>query len=292
MSSDHIMDTEVERLSVELLDELASNERRTVDPRTVDLRFTHLKAFAQSAAHALHTMTRSDDSQTASTRTGSGSHALSLGGAEVAVFAGKVRRGKEWDAFRADNAGKVILNPAEFARVRGVSDAIRRNKVAERLLFSEGTVREQRIDWEWNGRKCRSTPDARSLRTLIELKSCRSSSPEQFRRDALRYAYPSQLAFYRRAIEQATGVRPREVYIIAVEQAAPYAVTPFQLTERALEAGDRLVKGWFEQLRVCEATGMWPEYTLGIEEFDVIDFDAEAAIAMRDDDGTRSDVAF
>lgn len=282
---------EVERLSIELLDELASNERRVIDPRTVPVRFHHLKAFQLSPAHALHAMTRGGDDETLSKRIGSGAHAFTLGGNDVVVFDG-IRRGKGWDAFKAEHTGKIILNASEHYRARSIADAIRRNKVAERVLFADGVIREGRIDWEWNGRKCRATPDARSLRTLSELKSCRTADPERFKRDALRYSYPAQLAYYRRAIEIATGVRPRDVYIFAVEQMPPFAVTPFKLTERALEAGDRLVRAWFEQLRTCEATNLWPEYTLGIEEFDVIDFDAESAIAMRDDDGVRASVEF
>jgi hypothetical protein len=282
---------EVERLSLELLDELGGNEMRVVDPRSVPLRVTHLEQFVRSPAHVRHSMVSGYGDQTLSTRIGSGTHAISFGTPKVVVYS-KRRAGKEWDTFAKEHGGCCILNDREFAQATAIANSIRRNKIAERILFSEGTILEGRIDWEWNGRKCRSTPDARNFRTLADLKSCRTAEPEKFKRDALRFAYPAKLAWYRRAIEAATGVRTRENYLIAVEQAAPYAVTPFQLTERALEAGDRLVRKWFEQLRVCEETNHWPEYTLGVEEFDVVDFDAEVDLAMRDDDGIRADVSF
>ncbi len=296
-SREHVIDvdsalSEIDRLSVELLDELASNERRTIDPRDVAVRFTHLKHFALSQAHAHHVMTCDRDDTTLAKRIGSGVHALTFGTPEVVVYTGKVKRGKAWDAFASEHADKLILNAKEFARSTAIADSIRRNKVAERVIFSAGTILEQRIDWEWNGRKCRSTPDARNFRTLVELKSTRSADPMRFHHDAIRMAYHASLAWYQRAIKAETDVTPRDVYIIAVEQTAPYVVTPFRLTERALEAGDHLVKLWFEQLRICETTNVWSPYTLGIEEFDVIDPAAEVAIAMRDDDGARVDPAF
>jgi hypothetical protein len=285
------VDDQVERMSAELRDELASNDRRTVDPSTVDLRFTHLKHFAMSPEHARNAMVRNYDDSSLAKRIGSGVHALTFGTPKVAVYA-KRRAGKEWDAFAKDHAGQCILNEKENARAVAIAASIRRNKVAERVLFSEGTILEQRIDWEWKGRRCRSTPDARNFRTLVELKSCRTADPAWFHRDAIRMAYHASLAWYRRAIKTTTGVDPREVYIIAVEQTAPYVVTPFKLTERALEAGDRLVKTWFDRLLTCEKTQHWPPYTQGIEDFDVIDPDVEVELAMRDDDGARVDPSF
>jgi hypothetical protein len=285
--------SEVDRLSGDLLDELAANDQQAVsDPREVRLRVHHLEKFEQSPAHAYHSMVSGYGDSTLSTRIGSGTHALTFGTPKVVSTAH--RRGtKARKAFDADQEpGTLILSPGELRKSQAIADSIRRNKIAERILFSEGVILEGRIDWEWNGRKCRSTPDAYNFRTLADLKSCRSAEPEKFKRDAVRYAYPAKLAWYRRAIEATTGVRTQHNYLIAVEQSAPYVVTPFELTERALEAGDRLVKKWFEQLKVCEATNHWPAYTLGIEEFDVIDFDAEVDLAMRDDDGERANPTF
>lgn len=265
-------DFTTDRLSLELLDELASNEKRAIDTRSLPARISALKHFARSPAHGRHAMIQEGDDSLAR-RIGTGTHALTFGTPEVIVYPGKVRRGKEWDAFVAEHAGKCILNNREYNQARSVADAIRRNAIAERLLFSKGAIREERIDWEWMGRKCRSTPDVRNFRTLVELKSCRTASPDWFMRDAERMAYHAQLAFYRRAIEATTNVRPTQIYIVAVEQTAPYAVTVFQLTERALEQGEKLVRLWFEQLLACEAAQNWPEYSHSIVDFDLADRD-------------------
>lgn len=266
------------------------------DTRSMPLRYSVLKLMGKSAAHARDAALRESDGPSLALRLGSGTHALTFGTPEVVVYEGKQRRGKEWDAFAAEHSGKVILNAKEYARAKGMADAIAANDVARRVLFAPKVIREERIDWTWNGRAWRSTPDARDFRVLAELKTTRCADPAVFWRDALKMGYHVQLAIYRRAIEQTTGVRPERVYLFAVESVRPYVVTPFLLTERSLEHGDRLAKEWHERFLACEARNEWPGYTSGVTELDVYDPEAEAemevARAMADDDGTRASVAF
>jgi hypothetical protein len=260
------------------------------------LRYSVLKLMGKSPAHARDAMLRQGDGATLALRLGSGCHALTFEDRPVVVYPGKQRRGKEWDEFAAANASAVILNAKEYAQAKGMSDAIRSHPVASRVLLRPEVVREKRIDWEWNGRTWRSTPDAMDFRTLAELKTTRCADPAVFWRDALRMSYHVQLAIYRRAIEQATGIKPREVYLFAVESVRPYVVTPFQFTERSLEHGDRLAKEWHERFLTCEATNHWPGYTTGIEDLDVYDIndelDVEVERAMANDDGQRAAVGF
>jgi len=108
--------------------------------------------------------------------------------------------------------------------------------------------------------------------------------------------YHVQLAIYRRAILETTGVRVRDVYLFAVESVRPYVVTPYMLSERSLDHGDMLAKRWHEEFLKCEESGKWPGYTTGIEELDIYDpgdeSELEVARVMAADDGKRADVAF
>ena len=288
----------IDAIDTDDLDEsdLDESPPAVTDTRDQPLRHSVLKAIKQSPAHARHQALRSFDGGSLALRLGSGCHAMTFGTPEVVQYNGKQRRGKDWDAFQADHPGAVILNAKEYAKAKGMADSIASNEVARRVLFAPNAIREQRIDWEWNGRKWRSTPDAQMFRVLAELKTTRCSDPAVFWRDALRMSYHVQLAIYRRAIEQTTGVRPRDVYLFAVESVPPYVVTPFELSERSLEHGDMLAKRWHEQFLQCEATGKWPGYTDGIEELDVYEIEDETAIeverAMANDDGRRAAVSF
>lgn len=266
------------------------------DTRDMPLRVTVLKTMAKSPAHARAAALRSGDAASLALRLGSGTHGLTFGTPEVVVFTGKQRRGKEWDEFQAAHAGKVIVNAKEYAHAKGMADAIKSHPIASRYLFAPGVEFEKRIDWEWDGRKWRSTPDAMWFRGLAELKTTRCADPAVFWRDALRMHYHVQLSVYRRAIEATTGVRPREVYLFAVESSYPYVVTAFQLSDRSLEHGDMLARRWHEQFLKCEAENDWPGYTRGVEELDVYDAEEEAALeverAMANDDGQRAAVAW
>lgn len=263
-------------LSGELRDEL--EWPRDLDIRTLPVRFSRLKLFGQSAAHYQHSALRGDDSgDSLALRLGSGAHAMVLE-QPIERFAGR-RAGKAWDEFKAEHAGKVILNDREWHEAKSMASAIMRRREAMDILFND-TIIEQRIDWTFLGRSCRSTPDARGPYHVAELKTGKTAHPSLFVRDAIRMAYHCQLSFYGDAIEHETGVAPSKAYIVAVEKTAPYPVTILELTERTLEQGRRTVRLWFEQLLSCESSNEWPEYSESIVPFDVPDFDEPVELVI------------
>jgi hypothetical protein len=258
----------VDHLSAELRDELAdSDRRRIVDPRRVPVRFSRLKRMAQSALHYWQSC-QYDDDDTLARRIGRGVHAILF--SQPLVVWPKRRQGKAWEEFEATNSGKEILNASEHAQALATATSIRRHPVASRLLFN-GTVLERTISWTIQGRACSGTPDAVGAKHLADLKTARTTEPDRFTRQATWMSYHAQLAWYQDALEIAGMGRPEECYIIAVESAAPYAVTVLRLTERALDQGRRLNRLWWERLMVCEASNAWPAYVSSVVDFDVPD---------------------
>lgn len=259
------------------------------DPREHPARFSHVKLFAQSAAHYRQRLRVGDE--TSSDPIGSAVHSLVLGvGAPVVLYPAR-RAGKEWDSFEAANVGALVLNEREWTLATAMQRAVIGNDEAANLLHV-GTTIEQRIDWEYLGRKCRSTPDAfRTIDPLsgrradahhvTELKTCQTAQPFRFVRDGLRYSYHVQLAVYRLAIEHATGV-PRNglAHIVAVEKTPPHVVQCFRLTDQAIEQGERIWRRWFEQLLACEATNEWPGYSESIVDFDLPDPNGGEAFSL------------
>jgi hypothetical protein len=239
-------------------------------------------------------------------------------GIEPRIYKGAVRRGKEWDKFLKENDGHIILTEREheqaqriaederngvclvsaeqYERANMMADSIRACEPAARILLAPDAIREERIDWVWGNRKWRSTPDARGFRVLAELKTTRCADPEVFHWDALRMGYAIQMAVYQRAIKELTGIKPRDVFLFAVESVAPYVVTPFELTPRALEHGDRTACEWHERYLECEARGDWPGYVTGLAPLDCFNPEDEATMeverAMANDDGVRREVSF
>lgn len=277
----------VDALSSELTEQLEANdEKPEIDPRTVPVRFSNLKHMARSALHYWDAV-QLDRQDTLAMRLGRGAHAMVLG-MPVIKWVGKTRNGKVWDRFKALHADKEILNAKEWATAKGMADAIRKHPIAAPLLF-EGTVLEEQIEWQWLGRKCTSRPDCRRGTAMVaDLKTTQCAEPGKFKRDAMYRGYNAQLAFYGLAVEHLTGVRPEELYVVAVESKRPFAVQVLVLDEEARTQGEKLCRLWFERLLVCEASNTWPAYSDAIATFSVpSDGDPDNAIdldSLEDDD--------
>lgn len=242
------------------------------------IRFSALKAMAQSPAHYRYLVEDGGRRETGAMRKGTALHSYLLGGRDVVVYDGGVRRGAAWDEFRAANAHATILIPSEAAAVLGMRRAIEAHPEARRLLEGE---RERRIEWTIGGLPCAGTPDVVDYGVggaLVELKSARSSRPEKFVRDAQWNGYHAQLAWYLDGVAASGREPPRRAAIVAVESNPPYPVTVFELTATAIEIGRRLWRGWLERLLVCQESNTWPGYTDAIVPFDVEDHDESIVI--------------
>jgi hypothetical protein len=261
--------------------ELAALLAAVTDPRTIPARFSTLKAAGISGAHYLHACQWSGD-ETLAMRIGSGAHGLLLG-QPVVEYPGKTRHGKQWDAFKSEHVASTILTGREMSRASAIADAVRGNPIAHQVVLEANAVHEQTIEWEWLGRRCRSTPDVRGVLSIADLKTTKCAEPGKFARDAMYRGYHAQLAFYRLACEYAGHGRARRVYVVAVESQPPYAVTVLQLTERALEQGERLCRSWMERLLGFEAANAYPGYLESIGEFDVPD-DDEVGLVFGDEE--------
>lgn len=234
------------------------------DPQAERVRFSYLKLMSLSPAHYRAAV----EKRTYEMERGDALHNLILGGKEVVAYPGKVRRGKEYEAFVAENPNAIILTKSDWARAVGMADAITSHRLAVELLEGQ---HELEVDWNWLGRDCQSHIDnlGGGGEFITELKSTVSSNPDRFQWQSLRYQYNAQLAFYWEAVLQSGLAVPREAFVVAVESSAPYVVTVMRLTERALDHGRRSCRLWMERLLGCEAAGEWPGYVGNIVPLDV-----------------------
>lgn len=242
----------------------------------LEVRFHHLKlAGTKSPAHLRALLERDRGRSSSAMEKGSAVHALVLGGAPVTFYPGPVRRGKKWEKFRDEQpAGTLVLSRDDYDAAHGMAEAVARHADAVALLGGE---RERTLRWKELGVSCRATPDATVYASHVtELKTCESAEPGQFQRQAIRYGYHAQLAWYRQAVEALKLGKPSEAYVVAVESSDPYPVTVLRVTERAMDAGARLVCLWFERLRACLEADEWPAYVQNIVDLDVPDLDTFA----------------
>lgn len=258
--------TNIIDLSAALRDELAENSKpEAVDPRSVPMRFSTLKLVQQSPLHYWFGCQHGYD-ETLSMRLGTGAHAI-LFGTPFVVWSGR-RAGKAWEKFESDHAGETILTQSEYDKARAMADSIRSHVIASRLLFTD-TVLEKRIDWEWQGRAFRSTPDAAGRTHIVDLKCLRSADPEQVKWQSRKMGYHVQAAVYRRALNQTGLHNIKDNYLVVVENKQPYPVTVLRFTETALEAGDRTAAGWLGQVLACEERNEYPGYAQHIVDLEL-----------------------
>jgi len=243
-------------------------------PRSLPVRFHHLKAMGRSAAHARLVMDR-EESEAQEDRVpvlqrGTAVHSLVLGvGKRIVAYPGAVRRGKKWNAFAAANSDAEILTSTEYEKSNRMAESVAGNKMAMEVLKGQ---RETSITWKFLHRDCRATPDVADYSGYVtELKTCATSEPFRFTGQALRYGYHGQLAWQMDGVIASGLGKPTAAFIVAVESSAPYPVTVLRLTERALEKGRGLYSLWLERLLTCERDNLWPGYCESVVEMDVPD---------------------
>lgn len=226
------------------------------------VRFSRLRFMAQSAAHYADGRVE----ETSPMRKGTALHAYMLGGADkVVTYKGGARNPKftKWQEFKAEHAGKHIVIPSELKDVEGARRALERHQRAMDLL--DDGVQENRIFWEFDGRKCAGTPDVlrpkNGRKRLTELKMVKTSEPWKFKRQRRDAAF--QCAWYVDGIARCGAYEPGpvdEVYVVAVEMKPPHNVTVFRVCESMLLKGRRVWRMWWEQLRTCERSNYFPGY--------------------------------
>lgn len=241
--------------------------------RSQPVRFSTLKWMAESAAHYRANVR----TEARHLEIGSATDALLLGTSEVLTYPEKTRRGKEWEKFKAEHAGKLIVTAKEFSLATSMRDSVLACQQAVELLKGR---RQEEIFWKYLGRDCISHLDCADENGafVTELKTAQSSNPNRFRWQAFKFAYHAQLAFYRLAKQYQTGHKPEAAYIVVVGSTAPHITVVMRVSDHALELGERLVRIWFETLLNCEKSNEWPGYAQSIIELDApedvdMDFD-------------------
>jgi hypothetical protein len=229
------------------------------------LHFSDLKHIARSPAHFLHQRMIATQ-QTRSMRIGSIVHRQTLGigqGQRPMAIWPQTRRHKGYAEFVAKHPEHDICTGAEVELAQKIADAIGADALATEWL--EGTEREVPLTWHYLDIKCatRGVDFVKPGKYFGDLKSARSSQPDEFERQAWSLFYPAQLAWYEEGLDAVHSVTHGDARIISVESTAPYPVVCRPLTAAALEQGRKCISAWMERLLVCLDADEWPGYAQG-----------------------------
>lgn len=255
-------------------DEPAPAPARPMQFPPPEIHYTQLSRMSRSPAHYRAACLEPFPS-TPAMRFGQGVHGLILGGATVTRFDAPKRSGRAWSSFRDEHRDQVILTAPEHDRAAEISRKVQAHPLAGLQLEGD---HEKTLRWSYMGRACAGRLDVVRQGAIVEVKTTPNADPVWFRRHAWRMGYPAQLSWYRRGA-RANGYAVDQLFIVAVETRSPFAITVLELTERAIEAGEKMVHAWMERLLACERANAWPEYSQCVVPLDAPDAELELEFA-------------
>lgn len=173
--------------------------------------------------------------------------------------------GKErWGAFVAESAGKTVL-PSDgeygFHKAAAMAEALRGNREFRYLLDKALTV-EQPYRWRWglgdgDTVLCRGKPDiVTTTGVIVDIKTTSDVTTDSWVRDAWKYGYHRQAAFYRNGLFAIDG-EFRQFAHVAVGSYEPYPVVVYCLDEQSIDLGSDEVQADLTALRDCRISGDW-----------------------------------
>ncbi len=174
------------------------------------------------------------------------------------------RKGKHWDAFVAENAGKDIVTEQDHGLAMAMQEAIRGNPAAMKYLRAGHP--EVVMQWNAFGHRCKgrvdwlTNVDGRDY--LVGLKTARDCRPREFGRDAARYGYHLQWAFYPDGYKTITGRMPGIIEIV-VENEQPNDVVVYVVPDDVLLQGFHEYTDLLQKLYDCEKADKWPGVAQG-----------------------------
>ena len=192
----------------------------------------------------------------------------------VAVYPGKVRNGKEWEAFRAANQGAAICIQSEYEEAAGAAEAVLADQVAGPMLRHDANEFQRVMQWTAYelefaagiaGEHGRGGFDVlnQAERWVGDLKITADASPEWLARHVFKMWWHVQAASYLDGAK-ALALDVADFYLFCVEASPPHPVTVLKLSPEALDLGRKSLSLWTSALRACEEADAWPGYVQSV----------------------------
>jgi len=222
------------------------------------LSYSSLKQFAKTPEHYMEYLDGVFE-PTAAMNRGSVMHCLLLEPEEfekryAVTPEGMDRRTTEgkakYEKFMKSAEGKQVISNSDYLNAKGMSDAIKKNSAASKLMM-QITTTEKRVEWTHKETKLPLCGyiDGLGDKIIVDVKSSKNADPEDFFRDAFRLGYHIQAALYVHGMMRKGKML--DYYFVVVEPAAPYGVAVFRADSKYLSFG-------IERLDyLCKAFRMW-----------------------------------
>lgn len=179
------------------------------------------------------------------------------------------RRTKEGKAtyaqFAAASEGKEVVDQETFDEACLMAASIERHEVVKPLLAAPRFT-EYAINFEIGNQPTKSRLDLGLAdgSVILDIKTTKDVTPDEFARSVVAYGYHRQAAFYKEAVRQHFGTTPRFIFA-CVQSSFPYLTGCYELDDAAIDIGWIEIQGLLEELQQRHAANDWSsEFTKGI----------------------------
>jgi hypothetical protein len=188
------------------------------------------------------------------------------------------RRTKEGKAVYAEFMASLpnrceVISPDDFAKATDCATALLAHAELRAVLDATRgeSLIEERIDFAVDGVDMRSRLDFLSLaaNVIIDIKTTKDASPEEFCKSIANYGYHRQAALYREAVLQKFGSPCRFLLaVVCTEQ--PFEVALYEPSNEMIAAGMREVWSLLDGFKLRAESGDWTsEWSKGIVPIDL-----------------------
>ncbi len=186
-----------------------------------------------------------------------------------AIFAGMRKQGKEWETFKQENAGKILLSAPQVVRCERLAKAHGALKVSTELV--RGGFAEHALTAELQSVKCKMRADYINIDKsyIADVKTTSMPSDvELFRQTITQYGYDLSAALYCK-IAEANFNKPFAFYFIVLSK-ADNQCNVYKLSEASANVGYVKVIEALQLYKQCIKTGVWERQNsaVGFEEGD------------------------
>jgi hypothetical protein len=228
------------------------------------LSYSGMKLLKRSPQHLMAWYSSPDRDETRSMALGTLNHLLLLEPhrekTDLAIWTGKVKNGKAWEEFEAQNADKMIIKPKDLEDSRAMIRSVLANPFVKKALGQPG-----KAELEFYGVdpvfecpvKCAFDWITDDL--VLDLKKTAKGVSEFESRSIWDYDYHVQAAFYLRLAEIMDG-RKRQFGWVVVEEEAPNACVLVLPRPEHIELGNAVVEDMLGKFSICYRDQTWPGY--------------------------------
>lgn len=171
----------------------------------------------------------------------------------------RTKEGKEWKESVGDTH---ILDAEEATMLAGVTASVKKHPAASELL-ANSKKEVSLFASHRTGLKLKGRIDVLGNGFIADVKTAEAGDMQNFSSAIFRYNYHVQAAMYC----QLAGVE--QFSFIAVEKAPPFAVSVYQLSVPALQAGMNALNNALELIAQCNDSNEWPAYSTAKQTIDL-----------------------